>query len=114
MVDIRKQNDSLIDLACCTFKLSDESRITVKFSSPHEHTLKEPRKYFITLAHTLSHFLVNINGDEATSYQTLKYQLNLLLMDRLRQFISRTMLRVNRFLPYFQQCLYQNVSVLMK
>ena len=48
MVNIRKQSDSLIDLACCTFELSDESRITVKFSSPHGHTLKEPRRDFIT------------------------------------------------------------------
>ena len=48
MVNIKKQSDYLIDLACCTFELSDESRITVKFSSPHEHTLKEPRKDFFT------------------------------------------------------------------
>ena len=48
MVDIRNQSDSLIDLACSTFELSDESKITVKFSSPHGHTLKEPRKDFIT------------------------------------------------------------------
>ena len=41
MVDIRKQSDFLIDLACCIFELSDESRITVKFSSPHEHTLPQ-------------------------------------------------------------------------
>ena len=48
VVDIRKQSDSLIDLDCYTFELSDKSRITMKFSSPHEHTLKEPRKDFIT------------------------------------------------------------------
>ena len=29
VVDIRKQSDCVIDLACCTFELSDESSITV-------------------------------------------------------------------------------------
>ena len=77
------------DSESTNFFLANDNLKIYSLSLPTEHST------CLTLVHTLSHFLVNVNGDEAAHSQTLKYQLNLLLMDRLRQFISRTMPRVN-------------------